>query len=277
MIATNMPRIIASDVDGTLLNSAHHITPGVKAAITAARDRGVPVILASARGPRAMKHLLDELGSTHSDPIVAFQGALVGQYTPDDGLRVLHETRLDIDVARQIVRGAIEAGVTVNWMDTEDWFFSRWDQYGEREAHATGVTPAGPIGPEQLEAPGARGPHKLMIPPSESDPSLVERLAANLPEGAVGHLSGEHYLEITAPHADKSHALAHVCADYGIPLEFAAAVGDGPNDVGMFDIVGTAVAMENASAEVKSRAAWVTRSNNDDGLAHAIRTMLELS
>lgn len=276
MTAPNTPRIIASDVDGTLLTSAHTISPVVKAAISAAQAINVPVVLASARGPFAMKHLLDEIGSIHSDPFIAFQGALVGQYTPDDGLHILHETRLDVGIARQIVQAAFAADATINWMDTESWFFSRWDHYGEREAEATGVTPKGLIGPDQLESAHARGPHKLMIPPSVQDPDLVVRLAANLPEGAVAHMSGEDYLEITAPGADKSHALASLCEDFGIPLALAAAVGDGPNDVGMFDLVGTAVAMANASDEVKSRANWVTESNNDDGLAHAIKKMLHL-
>ena len=276
MTAQISPRIIASDVDGTLLTSEHTISPAVRHAVLTAREAGVPVVLASARGPLAMKHLLEELGSLHIGPFIAYQGALVGQFTPDDGLRILHQTRLPVAVARSIVRSAMEADSTVNWYDAQDWFYSRWDRYGEWESKATGVTPAGQIGPDQLENPDALGPHKLMIPPSLEDPELVPRIAAGLPAGAVGHLSGEHYLEITAPEADKSHALIALCADYDIPLSHAAAVGDGPNDVGMFDVVGTSVAMANASDAVKSRANWVTRTNNEDGLAHAIKRMLNL-
>ncbi len=277
MTAQTAPRIIFSDVDGTLLTSDHTISPAALAAIHAARDAGVPVVLASARGPLAMKHLLEELGTIHSGPFISFQGALVGQYTPDDKLRILHQTRLPLDVARAVVRSAMDAGSTVNWYDGEDWFYSRWDRYGEWEAHATDVTPTGQIGPAQLESPDALGPHKLMIPPSLEDPDLAPRIAANLPDGAVGHLSGEHYLEITAPEADKSHALLALCADLDIPVAHAAAAGDGPNDVGMFDVVGQSVAMANASDAVKSRASWVTDSNTDDGLARAIRQMLNLA
>lgn len=276
MTAQIAPRIIASDVDGTLLTSEHTISPAVRDAVLAARAAGVPVVLASARGPRAMKHLLAELGSLHTGPFIAFQGALVGQFAPEDELKILHQTRLAVDVARTVVRSAMAAGSTVNWYDAQDWFYSRWDRYGEWESRATGVTPAGQIGFDQLENPDALGPHKLMIPPSLEDPELVPMIAASLPEGAVGHLSGEHYLEITAPEADKSHALVSLCADYDIPLAQAAAVGDGPNDVGMFDVVGTSVAMQNASDAVKARAKWVTASNNDDGLAKAIHRMLSL-
>lgn len=276
MTAHVAPRLIASDVDGTLLTSDHTISSAVLGAVHAARDAGVPVILASARGPLAMKHLLEELGSIHTQPFISFQGALVGQYSPTDELQILHQTRLPVEIARAIVRYAMDAGSTVNWYDGEDWFYSRWDRYGEWEAHATDVTPTGQIGPEQMDNPDALGPHKLMIPPSVEDPDLVPSIAAHLPDGAVGHLSGEHYLEITAPEADKSHALVALCADLDIPLLQAAAVGDGPNDVGMFDVVGTSVAMANASEAVQSRASWVTASNLDDGLASAIRQMLNL-
>lgn len=266
------PRLIASDVDGTLLTTAHAISPAVLEAVNRAQEAGVDVVLASARGPLGMKHLLEELGN--DGPFIAFQGALVGRFNPQGRLEVLHETRLDVAVARTIVEQGMAAGSTVNWFDGEDWFFSRWDAYGEWEAEVNNATPTGQIGPAQMTASDALGPHKLMLPPNVDDPDLVPRIAANLPDGAVAHLSGEHYLEITAPNADKSHALESLCTDRGIPLAAACAVGDGPNDVGMFDLVGTAVAMENASPEVQARATWVTASNDDDGLALAIDRLL---
>lgn len=270
---TDAPRLIASDVDGTLLTTDHRITPAVRRAVAAAREAGIPVVLASARGPRAMKGLLTELGTIDAGPFISFQGALVGQYLPDGGLRVVREHRLELAVALAIVRAAVSADATVNWYDTERWLVSRWDSYGEWEAKATGVTSHALLDLAEVERRGV-GPHKLMIPPDRSRPELVPQLAASLPAGAVPHLSGEGYLEITTPGADKSHALAELCADLGIALEEVAAVGDGPNDLGMFDLVGVSVAMANASEAVRSRADLVTSTNDDDGLARAIDALL---
>lgn len=267
-------RLIASDVDGTLLTRDHLITPAVRAAVAQARTAGVPVVLASARGPLAMKHLLADLGTVNDWPFIAFQGALVGRYDASGTLHTVHETRLDLETARAIVRRALAADSTVNWYDTESWFVSRWDRFGEWEAHATQVTVTGTIGADQLDSAHAQGPHKLMIPPDPARPALVPELAAALPPGAVPHLSGEGYLEITAPGADKSHALAGLCEQLGIPLGAAAAIGDGPNDIGMFDLVGTAVAMGNASPAVRSRADFVTVTNEEDGMAVAVRAVL---
>lgn len=265
-------RLIASDVDGTLLTPDHRITPAVREAVLTARAAGVDVVLASARGPKAMKHLLAELGTLDIGPFIAFQGALVGQYRADGTLEVLHSTRLDLDVARTVVAEAIAAGSTVNWYDDERWYFSEWNGYGEWEAKATGVDPDGRLGPDQLG--GARGPHKLMLPPSNEDPELIPRLAASLPAGAVGHMSGEHYLEVVAPGVDKSWGLAQLRDDRGLEADQVAAVGDGPNDLGMFALAGTAVAMANASEHVRAQASFVTGSNLEDGLAQAIGTLL---
>jgi len=277
-------RLIASDVDGTLLTPDHRITPAVRAAVRRATDAGVTVVLASARGPEAFRHLVAELGlppfadAPSDDPLagafVAFQGAVVGHFLADGTLDVLHETRLDLEAARTVVRSVVAAGHTANWYDGADWLPSRWDALGELEARATAVEPAGFIGDAQLLDPAARAPHKLMVPPCATDPELVPRISANLPPGCVGFLSGEHYLEIVADGVDKSSGLVQLAADLGVGPEAMAAVGDGPNDLGMFAHVGTAIAMGNASDAVKAAATWVTSANTDDGLARAIDRLL---
>ncbi len=277
-------RLIASDVDGTLLTPDHRITPAVRAAVRRATDAGVTVVLASARGPEAFRHIVAELGlppfaeSPSDDPLagafVSFQGAVVGHFLADGSLDVLHETRLDLEAAREIVRTVVAAGHVANWYDGAAWLPSRWDELGELEARATAVEPAGFIGDAQLVDAGARAPHKLMVPPCAWDPELVPRIAANLPEGCEGFLSGEHYLEIVASGVDKSSGLVQLAADLGVGPEAMAAVGDGPNDLGMFAHVGTAVAMANASDAVKAAATWVTASNREDGLALAIDRLL---
>lgn len=280
MPGTTAPvRLIASDVDGTLLTPDHRISPEVKAAVAEATSAGVSVVLASARGPLAMRHLVEELGlldvpgAPLAGCVVAFQGALVGQFHADGTFTELHSTRLDHEVARTIVEQVVAAEHVANWYDGAGWFPSRWDGYGEWEQKATGQAPAGLLGAAQL-APGSLGPHKLMVPPAKGLPDLVPGLAAALPEGCDAFLSGEHYLEVVAPGVDKSTGIDQLAADLGIARDEMAAVGDGPNDLGMFAHVGTSVAMANASAAVQAKATWVTSSNVEDGLAAAIRRML---
>lgn len=272
-------RLIASDVDGTLLTTDHRISAEVRDAVVEASHAGVSVVLASARGPLAMRHLVEELGlldvpgAPLAGCVVAFQGALVGQFHADGTFTELHSTRLDHEVARTVVGQVTAVGHVANWYDGPSWFPSRWDAYGEWEQKATGQSPAGLLGPAQL-TPGAPGPHKLMVPPAHGLPDLVPGIAAALPEGCDAFLSGEHYLEIVGTSVDKSTGLDQLVADLGITRAETAAVGDGPNDLGMFAHAGTSVAMANASAAVRSQATWVTSSNDDDGLAQAIRALL---
>ena len=271
-------RLIASDVDGTLLTPDHRISPAVRDAVAQATRAGVSVVLASARGPLAMRHLVAELGLLDAPQaplagcVVAYQGALVGQFHADGTFTELHSTRLAHDVARSIVDQVRASGHVVNWYDGPGWFPSRWDAYGEWEQHATGQAPAALLGEAQLA--GGPGPHKIMVPPAHDQPDLVPALAAALPPGCDAFLSGEHYLEIVAATVDKSTGLEQLAADLGLERGELAAVGDGPNDLGMFAHVGTAVAMANASAAVRAQASWVTASNAEDGLAQAIRTLL---
>jgi len=72
------------------------------------------------------------------------------------------------------------------------------------------------------------------------------------------------------PRAGKSMALQMVAAHYGVPLEQVMAIGDAPNDVGMLQLAGVAVAMDNAHREVKNVADWVAPSNNDHGVHAAL-------
>lgn len=272
-------RLIASDVDGTLVTTDHRISAAVRDAVAEATRAGVSVVLASARAPLGMRHLVEELdlldvpGAPLAGCVVAFQGALVGQFHADGTFTELHSTRLDPEVARSIVAQVTALGHVVNWYDGPGWFPSTWDAYGELEQKSTRQAPAGLLGPAQL-AQGAPGPHKLMVPPAHGRPDLVPGVVAALPGGCDAFLSGEGYLEIVGAGVDKSTGLDQLVADLGITRAETAAVGDGPNDLGMFAHAGTSVAMANASAAVRSQATWVTSSNDDDGLAQAIRVLL---
>ena len=84
-------KLVAIDVDGTLLTSAHEVTEATLDAVAAVRASGVEVVLASSRGARMMTGILDQLRLGEPAEFVAAQGALTASLTTDDGLRVIHE------------------------------------------------------------------------------------------------------------------------------------------------------------------------------------------
>ncbi|WP_334073675.1 MULTISPECIES: Cof-type HAD-IIB family hydrolase [Paenibacillus] len=86
--------------------------------------------------------------------------------------------------------------------------------------------------------------------------------------------SADHTLEIISASTDKGQALKFLAAHYGIPLEDTVVIGDSYNDISMFKIAGTRIAMGNAVNEVKELSSAVTRSNNENGVAYALRHLL---
>ncbi len=82
--------------------------------------------------------------------------------------------------------------------------------------------------------------------------------------------SQTYYLDVTAPDANKGHGVTELARVLGTPLDQVAVIGDGQNDVFMFKVAGLAIAVDNASDEVKKAADHVTASNVDDGVAKAI-------
>ncbi|GAA2240228.1 Cof-type HAD-IIB family hydrolase [Rarobacter faecitabidus] len=264
-------RLFASDVDGTLLTFDHHITDEVRAAIGEARAAGVHVILASARSPQAIAILQDDLG-LRGEPLVGLQGAWVGE-VPADGAPVAYAKHpLPVDAARTVYETCQRLATPLCWFAEDEWFYSFPAQVVDYEARVTGIAPAGELDVER--ALEKQGPLKIMVPFNPADPAVGSRVLADLPDGLLGQLTGEHYLEITTPSADKSHGVALIAERLGVDRAHIAAAGDGPNDIGMFSIAGRSFAMGNASPAVQEAASQVTGTNAESGLALAIREAL---
>ncbi|MFL6132908.1 MAG: HAD family hydrolase, partial [Nocardioidaceae bacterium] len=97
-------RLVALDVDGTVLDERLEVADSTRAAVAQARDRGVHVVLASSRGPEALSFVQDALG-LRDEWFVGYQGALVARRV-GGGLEVLAETRIGLPVARAVEEAA---------------------------------------------------------------------------------------------------------------------------------------------------------------------------
>jgi Cof subfamily protein (haloacid dehalogenase superfamily) len=266
------PRVlaVAVDVDGTLLDSHHRISQPTRAAVHAAQHRGVAVVLCSSRGPAELKPILFGLGLLVPTPFVAAQGGLTGSYDRAGQLSIEREHRLPLPSARQLTAAAAGARVAVNWYDGERWIASQLDAAVKEEARIVGHDPdvADPL--TQTTAP-----HKLLLIAPPQRPDAVEGLLRRLPNDLAVHRSKPGYLEVTAAGVDKAVAFYRLCAARGIAVEERAAIGDGFNDLGLFAVVGIAVAMGHAPAEVRRQASLVTGTNDEHGAAQALQALIQ--
>lgn len=262
-------RLIATDLDGTLLTSAHELSPATIEAVSAATAAGIEVVLASSRGPSAMRRIIDRLELTAPVEFISAQGALIGRFHPDGRFHILQEETIPLELAREVVAVAGRLDISVNWIRGPAWLVSRFDDATEHQISVLQELPT-----RRDLAAETHPPHKILLILPDAAPAAVISLLDALPAGLAATLSHPTFVEITAAGVDKGAALRRLCTSRGISSAEVVAIGDGQNDLGMFNFAGTSVAMANADPDVLARATMVTTSNDEDGVADAISALL---
>jgi Cof subfamily protein (haloacid dehalogenase superfamily) len=255
------PRLIASDMDGTLLRSDDTVGGETVAELERWRADGVPVVLATGRPPRWMGGIRDVL---RYGTAVCCNGAVLLDL---DRFEVHDEEPLSPDVLRTVtaelrrrqpdVWFAVEYGMEFRH---EPVYRPRWD------VDVPGVAPA------TLEEMVAEPVAKLLARhenlPREEFLALVEEVVGG--RATVTNSSVDALAEISAVGVTKATGLAKVAARHGLGPEDVVVFGDMPNDIPAFEWVrdagGRAVAMADAHPDLLAVATDVTGSNDDDGV-----------
>lgn len=272
-------RLIALDLDGTLLNDAKLVSPRNAAAIAKAAGRGIKVVISSGRVfPEA-------LGCVAGMEAVAAISACNGGHVVElAGGRVLQAAALPPASFRDLLGLLDDFGIFYSVYGSDRVFlrkgiledFPVYARYMEGMAcpqvHAADLEEA--ISQAAPGSRGGQGPYKVYA--MNPDPSRTAALRIRLEERPDLEItsSSANNLEITARGVDKGKGLLALGRHWGIGPQEMMALGDGENDLAMFAVSGQAVAMGNASPGVKAAAARVTLSNHEDGVAEAIEALL---
>ncbi|MDP6046256.1 MAG: Cof-type HAD-IIB family hydrolase [Phycisphaerae bacterium] len=262
-------RLVAIDLDGTLLNSAKEITASTATIIRAAREvAGVSVVLATARPPRTVLPFYSLLGL--DTPMINYNGALV--HEPDTGRIILHRP-MEAKLARHVASIGREMfpDVLVSAEVLDNWYTDRvedgWQSETSRLSHSYTVAPMG----QWLNQPITRL-HLLGRRQWLSD--IRHEVKAQLPGKISMAWSETSMLQIMNPTAGKRSALRAVAGEMGIQASEVMAIGDNANDAGMLQWAGIGVAMANASPRAREAADYVTDANDADGAAKAIAKLI---
>ncbi|VEG68961.1 phosphatase YbhA [[Pasteurella] aerogenes] len=253
---TTTYRAVFSDIDGTLLNSQHQITPKTVQAIQRIHRQGIPFILVSARPPLAMTPYTTQLQLQNA--LVCYSGALI----LDNDLNPLYSIAIEEKTLQRLNADlATTSSLSINHYANLDWFSNDLNnEWTLQEAEITGLT-AKPT-PQTLSFV-----HKILIMGNAMEIQALEaELKPKYPELAI-HRSKNEYLEIMHKNASKSHAIRFMEKVLGIERAEIIAFGDNYNDLDMLEYAGLSVAMANAPQEIKQAAKRVTASNNEDGIA----------
>jgi Cof subfamily protein (haloacid dehalogenase superfamily) len=258
---------VISDVDGTLVTDDKVLTPHAQAAAAALRANGIIFSIISSRPPRGLSMLLEPLGIT--TPVGCFNGGVLA--TPD--LAVIAQHLLSPETARRAIDMLDARGAQVWIFSGQDWLLRHSDgPYVGLEQRTVGFRPTmvedfGPALDTAAKIVGVSTDFELLA-------GCERDLRASLVDQATVVRSQPYYLDITHPLANKGAALSEIAKLLGVPLAEIAAIGDGGNDIAMFERSGLSIAMGNASPEVQRAADFVTDSNRDDGFAHAIERFI---
>jgi Cof subfamily protein (haloacid dehalogenase superfamily) len=258
-------RLVASDLDGTLLRPDETVSDRTRAALAAARAAGITVVLVSGRPPRSLGPIAERIGV--GGIAICANGAIV--WDLDSGTMLDHAP-LAADLATRLVhrvREAIPGALFA--VELESGF-------GREAGWSDGVVAAQP---DVLEADALElitGPvTKLLVrQPSIEFAELAERARAAVGDDAVVTWAGLRLVEISAAGVTKAFALERLCRRLGVDASEVVAVGDMPNDLAMLEWAGTAVAVANAQQSVLDAADEVTASNTDDGVAVLLERIL---
>jgi Cof subfamily protein (haloacid dehalogenase superfamily) len=263
------PKILAvvSDVDGTLVTDEKVLTERARSAVAKLHASGIIFGVISARPPRGLRMLLGPLQIT--TPVIGFNGGVLA----DPDMATITEHLLTPEIARRAVDLLDTHGAQVWVFSGQDWFLRDADQaYVELEQRTVG------FGPTIVEEFGSALDTAAKIVGVSKDFALLARcerdIAAALEGRASVVRSQAYYLDITHPLANKGVALSEFARLLAIPLAGIAVIGDGGNDVAMFERSGLSIAMGNAAPAVRQAADFVTDGNGNDGFANAIERFI---
>ena len=256
------PRLVASDIDGTLLTDDRTLSPRTARVLARIAAAGTPVVLVTGRPIRWLKLVYDQLAAPL--PAICANGAVVYDPAADEVLRADPlAPELLAEVARRLraevpgVSFAVEI-VDSRQMRHESHYPLRWD--ADADAIRAVESPE-----ELLAAPAV----KLLVRAGEQDPDVFVRVVAGALEGLAEatHSSYSGLIEVSAAGVTKAAGLAWYAARLGIDERDVLAFGDMPNDVPMLAWSGRAVAVANAHPAVREIADEVTGANTEDGVA----------
>ena len=270
-----VPRLIALDIDGTLLKwvegsgqTHEEIPPAVFDAVRRAARAGAHIVLASGRSPHGMVPIADllELDEVTSDQlwVVASNGAVVFRYPP---VEVVHEVTFDARPAvTEVLRHHPEALVAVE---------ERGVGYRVNRPFPPGELSGNLIVTDVADLIAADVSRVIIRDPGATPEDFIElgkRLGLQGTDYVVGWTA---WLDLSPMGVSKASGLEHVATELGIDARHVLAIGDGRNDIEMLQWAGRGVAMGQAVPEVKAAANAVTATVYDDGAAQEINRWFE--
>jgi len=262
-------KMIACDMDGTLLDSNRNISERTKKAVAAIVAAGKMFIIATGRMYVAAKPYAEQLGL--DVPIVTYNGALIrGSKTG----KIYLEQPIKLETAQLLLDYIKKTGNYANYYVGDELFIKEHNAYSQSYGDMQGIHYCiKALGDKFYQAQGR--PYKILLMMEKEEmpkalPEFKEVFAGKLDVTS----SHPQFLELMEPGVNKWQAIAKLAAQYGIKPEEIMCMGDSGNDYEMVAHAGIGVAVGNAVDSVKKAAKIITASNDNDGVALVLESIL---
>jgi Cof subfamily protein (haloacid dehalogenase superfamily) len=261
---SRIPKLVALDVDGTLVGRDLSISPKVREAVARMREAGIAVCLVTGRMYRSTVPFAREL---HLDtPLICYQGAAIIDPTTDD---VLDHVALSNSIVRELITVAESDRIHLQLFRNDEYYCEARNRFSELYA-ALSMTE--PVIVTSLREAFAYSPatKAVIVADAPVAQDYAGRLAQRFGGRAYVTRSLPEFDEVLDPSVDKGAALRFVAARLGVPMEQTLAIGDSWNDAPLLQAAGFAVAMGSAPEELRAIADACVGDVAHDGAAEAI-------
>ncbi|HBT15965.1 MAG TPA: Cof-type HAD-IIB family hydrolase [Firmicutes bacterium] len=258
-----MYKLIAVDVDGTLLDSNKNLTTETINAIHQAVEKGLIFTICTGRPIQGVEPLIEKIGLDL--PFITYNGAMI---VMGKSREILFEVKMSNEDVKVVVELGQKYGTTtIIWVDNKLYVQQLTQQaydYGE-------MSKTKPLLIKDLNELIDKGVTKVLwYDQVETIAKFQNEVGPFLNKTINYHISQPFLLEFVDIKASKAKSLARLGGYFGIKQEEIIAIGDGYNDLSMIEYAGLGVAMANAEEAIKNRADYVTLSNDKNGVAHVI-------
>ena len=267
-------KLIAIDLDGTLLHDDRTLSDENRLAIHKAKEAGVQVVLCTGRPLRSMTYLLDELDlRNEEDIVITYNGGLIQKAQTGE---IINQITLNREECLDIYELSQSLGMPINFIDL-DYVYQPPYPEGAESLYTGGVKKNQNKNPikfidivmDDLPDPFAINSIIMSRPPEELD-AILPRIPSSYHEKYNIYKSRDFMLEFLPKNVDKGYSMRLIGEMLGLEKSQIMGIGDQENDLSLIENAGVGVAMANGIARVKESADYISKSNDENGVAHAI-------
>lgn len=261
-------KLLALDIDGTLLNSNGKVCKSTIEAIKRVKNKAIMVTISTGRPIQGVYKYIDLLGL--KAPIITYNGAMI---IDSETKEIIYDQQLKEEDSRQIIELGLSYDTTLVIWSNNKLYVNRIDDYITAYQSLSGEQARVVEDYEVLYKAGVT--KVIWVNKAETLIRYQDEISAVMNLSISYCTSKPHYLEFFDSHVSKAKALEFIGNRNDISKEEMIAIGDGNNDIEMIEYVGMGVAMENATDRVKDVSNYITTSNDDKGIYNALQKFIK--